>query len=141
MSDLMSQREKLERWATVLESCGAESLRPFHDLELIAARDQDGLRVANSPLAVAYRDPLLRDAGLGSDRFGDGIDFFGLSRRQAHRVMCGCGYLGTMRATEVARRIRKLARPERRRGRLWPGNPLPAFARWWAALAGVGSAA
>jgi len=90
---------------------------------------------------VAYRDPLLRQSGLGSDRFGDGIDFFGLSRRQAHRVMCSCGYLGTMRATEVARRIRKLAAPERRRARLWPGNPVPAFARWWAALAGVGSAA
>ena len=141
MSEAMSQKEKLERWATVLEACGAESLRPFHDLELIAARDQDGLRVANSPLAVAYRDPLLRQSGLGSDRFGDGIDFFGLSRRQAHRVMCSCGYLGTMRATEVARRIRKLAAPERRRARLWPGNPLPAFARWWAALAGVRSAA
>ena len=56
MSEAMSRRVKLERWATVLEDCGATSLRPFHDLEFIAARDQDGLRVANSPLAMAYRD-------------------------------------------------------------------------------------
>jgi hypothetical protein len=141
MSEAMSRREKLERWATVLEDCGATSLRPFHDLEFIAARDQDGLRVANSPLAVAYRDPLLRQSGLGSDRFGDGVEFFGLSRRQAHRVLCSCGYLGTMRGTEVARRIRKLATPERRHAGGWPGNPLPAFARWWSALAGAFSAA
>jgi hypothetical protein len=140
MSEAMSRREKLERWAMVLESCGEASLRPFLDLEFIAARDQDALRVANSPLAMAYRDPLLRQAGLGSDRFGDGADFFGLSRRQAHRVLCSCGYLGTMRATEVARRIRKLIAPERRAS-TWPGNPLPAFARWWAAVAGAFSAA
>ncbi len=109
MSEAMSRREKLERWATVLEDCGATSLRPFHDLEFIAARDQDGLRVANSPLAMAYRDALLRQSGLGSDRFGDGVEFFGLSRRQAHRVLCSCGYLGTMRGTEVARRIRNIS--------------------------------
>jgi hypothetical protein len=100
----------------------------------------DGLRVA-IPLAVAYRDPLLRQSGLGSDRFGDGVEFFGLSRRQAHRVLCSCGYLGTMRGTEVARRIRKLAMPERRHAGPWPGNPLPAFARWWSALAGAFGAA
>lgn len=141
MSEAMSRREKLERWVTVLEGCGSESLRPFHDLEFIAARDQNGLRVANSPLTVAYRDPLLRQAGLGSDRFGDGVDFFGLSRRQAHRVLCSCGYLGRMRATEVARRIRRLIAPERRRAGLWPGNPLPAFGRWWTALAGAFNAA
>jgi len=141
MSEAMSRREKLERWATVLEDCGATSLRPFHDLEFIAARDQDGLRVANSPLAMAYRDALLRQSGLGSDRFGDGVEFFGLSRRQAHRVLCSCGYLGTMRGTEVARRMRKLAAPERRDAGGWPGNTLPAFARWWSALVGAFSAA
>ena len=135
MSEAMSRREKLERWATVLEDCGATSLRPFHDLEFIAARDQDGLRVANSPLAMAYRDALLRQSGLGSDRFGDGVEFFGLSRRQAHRVLCSCGYLGTMRGTEVARRIRKLAAPERRHAGRWPGNPLPALC---AVVVGIG---
>ena len=83
----------------------------------------------------------MKALGLFGATIGADYGGLGLSRRQAHRVMCSCGYLGTMRATEVARRIRKLAAPERRRGRLWPGNPLPAFARWWAALAGVGSAA
>jgi hypothetical protein len=139
MSEAMSREERLERWVTVLEGCDSR-LRPFHDLEFIAARDQDALRVANSPLAVAYQDPMLRDAGLGSDRFGDGVEFFGLTRRQAHRVLCSCGYFGTMRATEVARRLRTILGRDRIRVRLWPNRPLPAFARWWSALAGAGAA-
>ena len=52
---------------------------------------------------------MLRRAGLGSDRFGDGETFFGLSRDQSHRILCSCGYFGAMRAIDVADRIRSVA--------------------------------
>jgi hypothetical protein len=128
----MSRYDRLERWATLLERAPASNLTPFRDVELVPAAERAEMQVANSPLAVAYADPALRRAGLDSDRFGDGAAFFGLSRFQAHRVLCSCGYIGTMRAAEVARRIRAIAARERLR-RLWPEKLRPAFARWLAA--------
>ena len=134
MSEMLSRYERLERWATVLERSPTASLTPFRDVELLDAEIRAELQTSNSPLAIAYADPVLRRSGLGSDRFGDGSKFFGLSRFQAHRVLCSCGYFGPMQATEVARRIRTIAARERLR-RMWqPANPLPTVARWIAAL-------
>lgn len=130
----MSRLERLERWATLMEEADGRPLTPLLDIEFVAPSERPVLRSSSSPLALAYEDPVLRREGLGSDRFGDGSDFFGLSTRQAHRVLCSCGYLGTMRGTEVARRIRLIAARERLRQRLrgaWGTNPLPAFGRWF----------
>jgi hypothetical protein len=132
MTDAMSRGERLERWAWLIEKHNGQ-LRPFVEVEFMTIAARAPLRQAYSPLTVAYQDPVLRRAGLGSDRFGDGEDFFGLSRDQSHRVLCSCGYPGTMRAVDVARRIRAIARRESRR--LWrPANPLPALARWLSGL-------
>jgi hypothetical protein len=133
----MTRRDRLERWAVVLEDAKLANLTPFRDVELLLPGEREGLRSTNSPLSLAYNDPVLRRAGLASHRFGDGTAFFGLSRYQAHRVLCSCGYFGTMPASEVARRIRRLAARDRLRD-LLPKNPLPAFARW---LSRVGPAA
>lgn len=132
MTEAMSRNERLERWAMLLARSETAGLTPFRDVEFIGAEARAELRVVNSPLELAWRDPVLRRAGLASDRFGDGAAFFGLSRYQAHRVLCSCGYIGRMRAGEVARRVRGIAL----RARLFrwrPANPLPAFARWLAA--------
>ncbi len=130
MSATMSRYERLERWAEVLERSPTAVLTPFRDVELLPPADRPELQTVNSPLSAAYMDPVLRSAGLGSDRYGDGAEFFGLSRLQVHRVLCSCGYFGSMQSTEVARRIRAIAARERLR-RLWaPANPLPAMVRW-----------
>ncbi|MGE5271349.1 MAG: hypothetical protein ACM3JG_16935 [Thiohalocapsa sp.] len=129
MTETMSRYDRLQRWADVLQQRTALNLTPFRDVEWLPRSERDGVRTANSPLALAYQDPVLRRAGLESDRFGDGAAFFGLSRGQAHRILCSCGYFGTMRSTEVARRIRSLAARERLR-LLWPDRLQPALARW-----------
>ena len=129
MTVSMSRYDRLERWATLLERAPASSLRPFCGVEFLPAAERGELQTANSPLAVAYADPVLRRAGLDSDRFGDGSAFFGLTWFQAHRVLCSCGYISPMRSAEVARRIRRIAARERLR-RLWPEVVRPAFARW-----------
>ena len=128
MIQTMSRQDRLERWAILLEREGV-TLAPFRDVEFLPESERAAQRIANSPLALACADPVLRRAGLSSDRFGEGTEFFELSRYQAHRVLCSCGYIGVMRGTEVARRIRAIAARERLR-RLWPANPLPALARW-----------
>ncbi|HEX5452642.1 MAG TPA: hypothetical protein VFX06_02520 [Stellaceae bacterium] len=139
MTEAMSRNERLERWATLLEHSETAHLTPFRDVEFMTEAARGSLQVAHSPLEVASSDPVLRRAGLESDRFGDGSAFFGLSRYQAHRILCSCGYFGRMRAVEVARRVRGLARRERLL-RWRPSNPLPALARLvtasWRPLAG-----
>lgn len=132
MTEAMSRDERLDRWAVLLEQSEMANLTPFRDVEFMGAAARGELRTSNSPLEVAWRDPVLRRAGLASDRFGDGEAFFGLSRYQAHRVLCSCGYFGRMRAREVARRVRGIAMRERLL-RWRPANPLPAFARRLAA--------
>lgn len=133
MSLPMSRYDRLERWATLLEREPASRLKPFFGVEFLSAAERAELQSANSPLTVAYADPVLRGAGLDSDRFGDGAAFFRLTRFQAHRVLCSCGYMGPMGATEVARRIRAIAARERLR-RWWPDVVRPALARWLAPL-------
>lgn len=132
MTNTMTRSERLERWADVLEQAAPTVLQPFRDVEFLAPGVRAELRQANSPLEIAYRDPVLRREGLDGDRFGAGARFFGLSSYQAHRLLCGCHYLGKMQADEVARRIRAIAWRRRLRERLTAGNPLPAFARWLA---------
>jgi len=131
----MSRLERLERWATVMEEADGRPLTPLLDIEFVSPLERPTLRSSSSPLAVAYDDPVLRREGLDSDRFGDGSEFFGLSARQAHRVLCSCGYLGIMQASDVAHRIRVIAASERLREAvrgLWGANPLPALGRWLA---------
>ena len=131
MTYAMSRRERLERWAEALEQSPMEALTPFRDVEFLMPVARTGLQSQHSPLAVAYRDPVLRRAGLPSERFGEGADFFELSAHQAHRILCSCGYFGVMRASEVARRIRVLAMRQGLRDFV-VGEALPALARWLA---------
>jgi hypothetical protein len=138
MDYVMSRSDRLERWAEVLETSGSSKLTPFYEVEFITCVASAPLRQPNSPLDIAYRDPVLRRAGLDSDAYGESSKFFGLSRSEAHRILCSCGYFGTMRATEVARRIRAAAVRDQRRQ--WLANPLAGFARWlsgWRPLDGI----
>jgi len=112
----------------VLERAEVTRVAPFRDVEFLPPFIGANLRTANSALDLAYRDPVLRRAGLGSDRYGDGTEFFGLSPYRAHRILCSCAYFGPVQATEVARRIRAVA--ARQRLREWLGGAISAAARW-----------
>jgi|SRR5215472_11495 hypothetical protein len=120
----MSRNERLERWATVLDEKGTATLMPFYEVEFLSNAANAPLRQPNSPLALAYQDPVLRRAGLDSDRYSESGKFFGLSRREAHRILCSCSYFGAMRASEVARRIRVVTRPKQ----TWRWTPAGAAA-------------
>lgn len=107
----MSRKERLERWAECLERNPDKELRTLHGIEY-GPRDQRlAARADNSPLTVAYSDPVLREEGLASDRLGDALSFFDMSERDAHRVFCSCLYGAQMHAGEVAYRVRRLASP------------------------------
>src|SRR3954462_11189331 len=100
----LTRRERLERWIEVL---GREPGRALNTLREIEHKPRDARRasrVDNSPLTVAYNDPVLRADGLASDRLGDAVD------EEAHRVFCSCLYGESMTAGSVAARLRSMTK-------------------------------
>ncbi len=105
---LTSRRERLQRWAAVLEQHEGR-VKPFERMEYMSRRACRNLRDEETPVALAFADPVLRAAGLKSDRLGDAMTFFGLSYGQTHRLLCDCHYQGTMTGRSVAAHLRAVA--------------------------------
>ncbi len=105
----MTRREKLERWATLLERHTAP-LKALAGIEFLTTDKRLALRGDNSPLALAYADPVLREQGLCSDQLGAGMAFFGLSSTEAHRLLCVCHCGRTVQGDQLAVRLRYAAR-------------------------------
>jgi hypothetical protein len=104
-----TRSQRLRRWRDILQAQGDRPLRPLLHLEFREPDDRAQCRADNSPLALAFADPVLRAAGLQGDTVGQAEAFFGLGARQTHYLLCDCHYLGAMAAGRVARRIDVLA--------------------------------
>jgi predicted protein tyrosine phosphatase len=102
------RRQRLERLATLLEEHKGR-IRLFSLMEYAPAKKLKAMRQADSPLTIAYRDPLFRQQGLDSDCVGDAMVFFDISAREAHHLLCDCHYAGSRSAAAVANRARSLA--------------------------------
>ena len=105
----LSRKELLERWALALEKRKGARLRTLRETEYKPVKEQLALREENSPLTVAFEDPVLRSAGLTSDTFGEVARFFGLSHWQLHDVVCNCHFGEAVAAEAVAARVRRLS--------------------------------
>lgn len=109
----MDRRQKLMRWAELLEAT-PRRLRSLLEVELLPQAEQAAARADGSALSVAYADPDLRAAGLASDRFGDARDFFELSDREAHLILCSCLLGREPTSQRVAAEVRRAAGCETR---------------------------
>ncbi len=69
------------------------------------------LQEHNSPLTVAYDDPVLRAAGLTGDSYAEAQHFFELSDSQMHRLLCSCHLGAHVSSAKMARRLRGVADP------------------------------
>ena len=108
-SPTMTYVERRARWVEALAREPNRMLKPLSRVEFVPKRQRGQIRTDDSPLSVAYADPVLRAEGLASDRFGDAAAFFGLGSGAMHALVCECHYGGLMRARSVARRVRWLA--------------------------------
>jgi hypothetical protein len=106
----MSKRQRLERWAGLLDGQQGRWLRSIDGTEFGTRAERESKRADGSPLTVAFQDPVLRAQGLRGDRVGDAIDFFGLSHRELHHLVCYCHYGRSISAAVVADNVRTLAR-------------------------------
>ncbi|MDJ1158419.1 hypothetical protein QNA08_09255 [Chelatococcus sp. SYSU_G07232] len=108
----MSRRERLERWAEVLEREPERVLSALEEIEWRPRAERLAMRADNSPLSVAYADDVLRAEGLASDKLGDAMDFFQLTEGEAHCILCSCMGGQTILASEAARRARCVIAPK-----------------------------
>ncbi|MEX6508091.1 hypothetical protein [Jiella sp. M17.18] len=113
----LSVNERLQRWALLLESHEG----PVHALdriEYMSPRDRRAVRGLNTPMSVAFADPVFRAQGLTGDTLGETMSFFDLTDHDAHRMFCDCHYNGSMTGRNLAARLRHHA-DVRERGTLF----------------------
>ena len=116
---VLSRKDRLERWASLLEAYQGKVL-PFFGIEHLPRRELAAMRADQTPLAVAFADPMLRADGLKGDNVGSVMEYFELSRGQIHRLFCDCHYRGTMTSASVAAELRSIA----------AGGPFRALVNW-----------
>ncbi len=103
------RQQRLERLAEILEEHG-NSVQLLTRMEYAPLQQRYELREDQSPLWLAYQDERFREEGLASDKLGDIMNFFQLSDREAHHLLCYCHYAGRVTSKMVAERARDLAR-------------------------------
>jgi hypothetical protein len=104
----MTRERHLQRWIELLEGAAERKLRSLHEIEFLSRAQRRQCRTDNSPLTVAFEDPILRSAGLKSDRVGDCVDFFELSDQQMHHAFCSCHVGISLTGAQAAQRLHRL---------------------------------
>jgi hypothetical protein len=112
---LMTSRERLERWAYLLEEEPDRRLRTLYETEHRRQRARETLRSCNSPISVAFADLTFRAQGLADDTYGEAKRFFEVSDRQMHSILCYCHFGETISAGAAAQAIRLVVAAESRR--------------------------
>jgi hypothetical protein len=108
--DRLSRLDKLERWAAALERRKGARLSTLRETEFMAPPLRRAMREDNSPLTVAFEEPVLRSAGLRDDTFGEAARFFELSDWELHSILCYCHFGEQVSAADCAARVHAITR-------------------------------
>lgn len=104
----LSRRDRLAHWAAALERLGRAPLNSLLRTEHIVRSELPRLRADDSPLSVAFDEPLLRVAGLADDSYGEAKRFFDLTDHELHWIICSCHLGEAVPAEAVAGRVRAI---------------------------------
>ena len=102
----MSRSQRLERWAQLLERDPDRRLSTLHQTEYQPANARAIMRGDDTPISIAFHDPVLSGAGLKNDSYGEAKRFFELTDGQLHEVICYCHFGATVSAATAASHIR-----------------------------------
>jgi hypothetical protein len=105
---VMSRSERLERWAELLERNPHLRLATLFQTEHQPLSVLSLLRSDGSPISVAFKDPILRAAGLENDTYGEARRFFELTDGELHNVLCYCHFGATVSAATAAHHVRAM---------------------------------
>jgi hypothetical protein len=106
----MTRADRLLRWADALERRAGTRLHTLWRTEHAARSLRASMRSDDSPLSVAFADPVLRVAGLQDDTYAAAKHFFQLTDYELHWIVCYCHYGETMSAEAAARQVRMMAK-------------------------------
>jgi hypothetical protein len=109
---VMPRAQRLQRWIELLNEDPERRLRSLHEFEHLSAAQRRECRADESPLSIAFGDPILRSAGLKSDSAGDCMDFFELNDRQIHHAFCSCHVGIRLSSKSAAQRLGRQLRFE-----------------------------
>lgn len=112
----MSSRERLERWAKLLEAEPNRRLATLRETEFRGVEMRERMRGDNSPISLAFADPVLRDEGLRDDTYGEAKRFFGISDWRLHDILCNCHFGESVSSLDAARGVRRASAAEARSG-------------------------
>jgi hypothetical protein len=104
----LSRRDRLERWAELLEAKPQRPLRTLWETEYRPRGGRFDARADDSAVTVAFEDPLLRAQGLTSDSYGAAKQFFRLTDYQMHEIVCSCRHGSAQQAGEAAAVLRQV---------------------------------
>lgn len=104
----LTRDQRLMRWAELLEHQPERRLNTLLETEYQSWETREAIRVANSPISVAFDDPVLRADGMTDDSYGEAKRFFGISDQQLHAIVCYCHFGSTMSAEAAALRVRSI---------------------------------
>jgi hypothetical protein len=96
----------------------------FVGTEHMDPAERDKIRCADSPISVAFEDPVLRAQGLANDTYGEAKRFFELTDQQLHRIVCYCHHGLRAASQAVAHQVRSTYPPTQQDGflsRAWRG--------------------
>jgi hypothetical protein len=102
----MTRSERLARWAELLERDPERRLSTFYQTEYRPLYARKAMRSADSPISVAFSDPVLRGEGLEEDSYGEARRFFGMTDQQLHEVVCSCHSGATVTGRTAAYYVR-----------------------------------
>ncbi|WEX90078.1 hypothetical protein PZN02_005431 [Sinorhizobium garamanticum] len=107
----LTRGERLARWTELLEQTPDRCLNTLSETEYQPAVARDAMRIAGSPITVAFEDSVLRADGLNDDTYGEAKRFFELSDWDLHQLVCSCHSGATVQADAVAQCVREVAEP------------------------------
>jgi hypothetical protein len=102
----MSREDRIRRWVELLEGQSHQVLSTLRETEFQPAAARALMRTDNSAITVAFNDPILRASGLENDTYGAAKEFFQLSDKKLHHIVCYCHFGTTVSAAMTARFIR-----------------------------------
>ena len=125
----MSRRDRLQRWASLLDLEPERRLNTLRETELYRPLQRGKIRGDVSPISIALADPVFRAQGLRDDTYGEAKRFFALSDRQIHEILCYCRFGETTTGHAAALAVNRLIEVESRPGwvnrlRQWLSGPI-----------------
>lgn len=103
--DIMTRREKLNRWSRLVRQHDTR-IQLLHELEYMDIYQLRRTGMANTIFDIAANDPVFQQAGLASNDAAASVKFFEISRENLHHISCDC--LGQLSNEQMADRIDRM---------------------------------